>query len=149
MKLYKLSLNETKTFLSTLKCDKSGVAIMSKKAKVHTLFIKDLHVGAANILKQDALSIGADLAVPEGVIIAKDKFVNALLIGTTKHFEILSRKELSQHFELKGEIMAGHNIRTDRFEIAIDATDAISKAAVAKGSEVTLETKVDTEKAEE
>lgn len=44
MKLYKLSLNETKTFLSTLKCDKSGVAIMSKKAKVHTLFIKDLHL---------------------------------------------------------------------------------------------------------
>ncbi|MGJ0332583.1 dihydropteroate synthase [Aliarcobacter cryaerophilus] len=101
MKLYKLSLNEIKTFLSTLKCDKSGVAIMSKKAKVHTLFIKDLHVGAANILKQDALSIGADLAVPEGVIIAKDKFVNALLIGTTKHFEILSRKELSQPFGLK------------------------------------------------
>lgn len=101
MKLYKLSLNETKTFLSTLKCDKSGVAIMSKKAKIHTLFIKDLHVGAANILKQDALSIGADLAVPEGVIIAKDKFVNALLIGTTKHFEILSRKELSQPFGLK------------------------------------------------
>ncbi len=40
-------------------------------------------------------------AVPEGVIIAKDKFVNALLIGTTKHFEILSRKELSQPFGLK------------------------------------------------
>ena len=45
----------------------------------------------------------------------------------------------------KGEIMAGHNIRTDRFEIAIDATDAISKASIAKGSEVTLQTKVDTE----
>ena len=41
----------------------------------------------------------------------------------------------------KGEIMAGHNIRTDRFEIAVDATDAISKATIAKGSEVTLETK--------
>lgn len=64
MKLYKLSLNETKTFLSTLKCDKSGVAIMSKKAKVHTLFIKDLHVGAANILKQDALSFA--IITPSG-----------------------------------------------------------------------------------
>ena len=101
MKVSKLSLADTKTFLSNLKCDKSGVAIMSKKAKIHTLFIKNLHVGAANILKQDALSIGADLAVPEGVIIAKDKFVNALLIGSTKHFEILSRKELSQPFGLK------------------------------------------------
>ena len=53
-----------------------------------------MHVGAANILKQDALSIGADLAVPSGVIIARDKYVDAVLIGTTKHFETLSRKEL-------------------------------------------------------
>ena len=45
----------------------------------------------------------------------------------------------------KGEIMAGHNIRTDRFEIAVEATDAISKVTIAKGSEVTIDTKVDTE----
>ena len=48
----------------------------------------------------------------------------------------------------KGEIMAGHNIRTDRFEIAVEATDAISKSNIAKGSEVTLETKIDTETTE-
>ena len=44
--------------------------------------------------------------------------------------------------------MAGHNIRTDRFEIAVEATDSISKSTIAKGSEVTLETKdkVDTDK---
>ena len=41
----------------------------------------------------------------------------------------------------KGEIMAGHNIRTDRFEIAVEATDVINKATIAKGSEVTLEGK--------
>ena len=44
----------------------------------------------------------------------------------------------------KGEIMAGHNIRTDRFEIAVEATDTINKAKIAKGSEVTLDTEVDT-----
>ncbi|WP_418178877.1 dihydropteroate synthase [Aliarcobacter lanthieri] len=101
MIVYKVSLNDTKSFLSELNCDKGGIAIMSKKAKIHTLFIKNLHVGAANILKQDALSIGADLAVPNGVIIAKDKYVNVLLIGSTKHFEILSKKELAQPFGLK------------------------------------------------
>jgi dihydropteroate synthase len=58
-------------------------------------------VGAANILKQDALSIGADLAVPTGVVTAKEKHVDAVLIGTSKHFEILSRKELAQPFGLK------------------------------------------------
>lgn len=101
MKTYKLSLNDTKRFYENLGCDIGGVSILAKKSKLHTLFIKDLHVGAANILKQDALSIGADLAVPNGVIIAKDKYVNALLIGTTKHFEILSKKELAQPFGLK------------------------------------------------
>ena len=87
MKIYKLALNDIKKFLHNLNCDKSGVNIMSKKAKIHTLFIKNLHVGAANILKQDALSIGADLAVPEGVIVAREKYVDALLLGTTKHLK--------------------------------------------------------------
>ena len=32
---------------------------------------------------------------------SKDKYVNALLIGSTKHIEILSRKELAQPFGLK------------------------------------------------
>ncbi|RXJ95972.1 dihydropteroate synthase [Arcobacter sp. AHV-9/2010] len=101
MKAYKLSLNDINKFLENLNCDSGGIKIMSKKAQIHTLFIKNLHVGAANILKQDALSIGADLAVPRGVVIAKEKYVDALLIGTTKHFETLARKELAQPFGLK------------------------------------------------
>ncbi|MCR1815049.1 dihydropteroate synthase [Aliarcobacter butzleri] len=101
MKTYKISLNDSKKFFENLGCDSGGISILSKKSKLHTLYIKDLHVGAANILKQDALSIGADLAVPNGVIIAKDKYVNALLIGTTKHFDNLAKKELAQPFGLK------------------------------------------------
>ncbi len=101
MQTYKISINDTKKFYENLGCDSGGISILSKKSKLHTLYIKDLHVGAANILKQDALSIGADLAVPSGVIIAKDKYVDAVLIGTTKHFETLSRKELAQPFGLK------------------------------------------------
>lgn len=101
MQTYKISINDTKKFYENLGCDSGGISILSKKSKLHTLYIKNMHVGAANILKQDALSIGADLAVPSGVIIAKDKFVDAVLIGTTKHFETLSRKELAQPFGLK------------------------------------------------
>lgn len=101
MQTYKISITDTKNFYKNLGCDSGGISILSKKSKLHTLYIKDLHVGAANILKQDALSIGADLAVPSGVIIAKDKYVDAVLIGTTKHFETLSRKELAQPFGLK------------------------------------------------
>ena len=101
MQTYKISVSDTKKFYENLGCDSGGISILSKKSKLHTLYIKNMHVGAANILKQDALSIGADLAVPSGVIIARDEYVDAVLIGTTKHFETLSRKELAQPFGLK------------------------------------------------
>lgn len=101
MQTYKISLSDAKKFYKELGCDDGGITILAKKTKLHTLYIKNMHVGAANILKQDALSIGADLAVPNGVIVARDKYVNAVLIGTTKHFELLSRKELAQPFGLK------------------------------------------------
>lgn len=105
MEFYKLdNTNYSKEFFEmfkTLGSDKTGSKIMSKKSKSHLLYIKNMHVGAANILKQDALSIGADLAVPMGVIVAREKYVDAILIGTTKHFETLSKKELAQPFGLK------------------------------------------------
>jgi len=104
MQFYKISLKdqqEAEKLFTTIGAEETGSYIMSKKAFSHALFIKDLHVGAANILKQDALSIGADLVVPTGTILAKDKFVDAILLGTTKHFYTLSRKELAQPFGLK------------------------------------------------
>ncbi len=102
MNIYKINPKNIEFFLKDfIGTDTAGAKIMSKKASHHTLLIKNLNVGGANILKQDALSIGADLAVPMGTILAKEKYVNALLIGSTKHFEILSKKELSQPFGLK------------------------------------------------
>ena len=90
-----------KNYLKLLGVDGGGVNILAAKAEIHLVAIKDLHVGGANILKQDALSVGADLAVPKGTVIAAQKRVNALLIATTKELEILARKELAQPFGLK------------------------------------------------
>ena len=66
-----------------------------------TFYIKDLKTPAVNILKQDALSIGAELATPSGVIVCEEEMYDCLLIGTRKHIEILSKKELAQPFGLK------------------------------------------------
>lgn len=101
MQTYKISINDTKEFYKNLDCDSRKIAVLSKESKLHTLYIKDLQVDAANILKYVALSIGADLAVPIGAVEARDKYVNTVLIGTTKHFETLSQKMLSQPFGLK------------------------------------------------
>ncbi len=81
--------------------DGPGIKIMAKKAKVMLFHIANMHVGAANILKQDALSIGADLAIPNGTITCAFQRVDALLIGTKKHIEILAKKELAQPYGLK------------------------------------------------
>jgi dihydropteroate synthase len=102
MQILKLS-NEIdfKKTLHTLGVDGGGVDILASKMQHHLFYIKDLHVGAANILKQDALSIGADLAVPRGTVIAKNKHVDAILVVTQKQLLELSRKELAQPFGLK------------------------------------------------
>ncbi|MEA3290008.1 MAG: dihydropteroate synthase [Campylobacterota bacterium] len=101
MNFYKINSDNTKELFKKIGTDDSGAKIMAQKTNIHLIYIKDLKVGGANILKQDALSIGADLAVPMGTIIAKDEKVDAVLMGTTKHLEILSRKELAQPFGLK------------------------------------------------
>jgi dihydropteroate synthase len=98
----KLSNNiDKKEILKRLDVDSGGVSIMSKKMNINIFYIRDMYVGAANILKQDALAIGAELAVPNGVIICKDEYVDAILIANDKQVEILSKKELAQPFGLK------------------------------------------------
>ncbi len=87
--------------LKRLGVDGGGVKILANKSQMHIVHIKGLHVGGANILKQDALSIGADLAVPKGTVIALTPKVDCILIGTTKHLKTLAKKELAQPFGLK------------------------------------------------
>ena len=102
MYIYKLgSIADKKIALKALGVESGGVGIMAKKMELLYFFIKDLKTPAANILKQDALSIGADLAVPGGVILCEKDVYDCILIGTRKHMEILSRKELAQPFGLK------------------------------------------------
>ncbi len=102
MQIEKLSNSvDIKKQLQDIGVDSGGVSILSSKAYTNIIKINALHVGAANILKQDALSIGADLAVPRGTVIAKTPYVDCLLIATSKQLQLLSKKELAQPFGLK------------------------------------------------
>ena len=102
MKVEKLS-NEinSKELLSSLGVDAGGIKILSSKMHHHIIYIRDLHFGGANILKQDALSVGADLAVPRGTVVGAVKYVDCVLIATQRQLEVLTKKELAQPFELK------------------------------------------------
>lgn len=87
--------------LKSLGVDSGGVSILADKGTSHLIRIRDLHVGAANILKQDALSIGADLAVPRGTVTASVPHVDVLLIATERQLQQLAKKEKAQPFGLK------------------------------------------------
>ncbi len=89
-----------KPFLQSLGVDGGGVAILSDKGECHRILIRDLPVGGANILKQDALSIGADVAVPKGTVIAATPKVDVLLMATTRQLKQLIEKEKKQPFGL-------------------------------------------------
>jgi dihydropteroate synthase len=87
--------------LKSLGVDGGGVSILEDKAHLHLIRIRDLHVGAANILKQDALSIGADLAVPRGTVTAATPRVDVVLIANERQLQQLVKKEKAQPFGLK------------------------------------------------
>ena len=92
---------DKKAILKKVGSTKEGASIMIEKMQMHYFYIKDLRTPAANILKQDALSIGAELAVEKDTILCKTPLVDALLIATEKQLKILAKKELAQPFGLK------------------------------------------------
>ncbi len=129
MKIYQVNnIKDRSKFLKNLQVHGGGVSIMAKKMELLTFYIKDLKTPAVNILKQDALSIGAELATPSGVIICEKDRYDCLLIGTRKHIEILAKKELSQPFGLKQlalELQKFLKVKDDKIKIMgiINAND--------------------------
>ncbi len=121
MQIYKIS-NDTPLdkLLAQLGTTKEGLQILSRKSKIHFLYIKDLRTPAANILKQDALSIGADLAVPKNCVTCEQKFCDGILMATTEQIIRLSKKEKIQPFglkELANSLQSFLNIKKTRTKI--------------------------------
>ncbi len=102
MRIKRLSLSTNKEqIMEYIGVSGSGRKIMSKKININLILINSLRTPAANILKQEALSIGAELAVEKDTILCKDESVDALLIANDRELEILSKKLQSQPFGLK------------------------------------------------
>jgi dihydropteroate synthase len=74
---------------------------MLDKARVDRFLLKNLPCGAANILKQDALSIGADLAVSRDTPSCAAAYTDAVLCATPSQLQKLIDKEKTQPFGLK------------------------------------------------
>lgn len=86
---------------ATIGTEKMGAKIMQKKGQIFTFSLKNLSLPALNILKQEALSAGGDLATPKEAILGEKKPYSAVLIATSTQLEKLIYKCKIQPFGLK------------------------------------------------
>lgn len=86
--------------MQDIKVDDYGIRIMLPKAIHHLIRINSLSCIAANILKQEMLSLGADAAVARNTLTGKAKNTDCLLMGTLSQFTHLIEKLKQQPFGL-------------------------------------------------
>ena len=94
-------LEDSRLALEQLNCESMGYAIMRDKDRVLHFLIKDLKVPAAHILKQEALAVGADFALPRDAILYTREFYDGVLMLTRAQGKGLLRKLKMQPFGLK------------------------------------------------
>jgi len=81
--------------------DQGGVILMEQKANIIPIFIENVYCGTANILKQDMLSIGGEVAVFKFAANCKVEYGNVLIMGTIKQYKLLIKKLATQPWKLK------------------------------------------------
>ena len=94
------NLNDAQNEIAKIGSDPVGVKIMSPKAVHRTIKIEKIDSWAANIMKQNMLSAGGDVAISRNALLGKQK-TDALIMGTIKQYESLINKLKMQPFGLK------------------------------------------------
>ncbi len=91
---------EAKSELLKTGCSKPGAELMGKKARHYCIQVENLTSPQLLILKQELLAIGGECAIPSQALVQKVESGKAILMGTTRHFEILKEKLSHQQFGL-------------------------------------------------
>jgi len=86
--------------------DQGGIALMVDKALSEVIEIQRVSSPAANILKQEMLSVGGDAAVARGVVTCQVDKSSVLLLGNRKQLKALVQKIWNGPFGL-GQIAVG------------------------------------------
>ena len=85
----------------SLKVDERGIGIMSPKGFFHVLRLRSLKSPAANILKQEMLSVGGECATSRSVILGDPEPQDVIVMGTRRQLAKLGNRLKAQPFGLK------------------------------------------------
>lgn len=97
---------EAKEELVRIGVDPYGVEAMAPKMENLNIFIEGIECKLANIMKQEMLSIGGDVAVARGTVGCTISETDAIIMGNLKQIKKFADKISMQPFDLK-EVAAG------------------------------------------
>lgn len=92
--------DELKRIMRDIGVDPYGVNIMAPKGVTYVIRINSLACIAANILKQEMLSLGADVAVSKYTLTGKTRKTDCILLGNSAQLTRLNEKLKKQPFGL-------------------------------------------------
>lgn len=95
------SQSQIKTLMRGIGVDLRGIEIMAPKAEIRLVRVNRLGIFAANILKQEALSLGADTAVSKDALTGRVKYTDCLVIGNLAQYKFLCQKLKRQPYGLR------------------------------------------------
>lgn len=91
---------EIKKILQEIRVDPYGIKIMAPKAITYLIRMNSLSCISANILKQEMLSLGGDVAVARDALTGKTKKTDCLIIANSAQINRLNEKLNKQPFGL-------------------------------------------------
>jgi len=85
--------------LAAMGAHKDSLPIFARKAQIIPLKLLEVRTPAANIIKQEMLAAGGDAVTPAGAVTCATKYVDVLLLGTSKAYRsLLAKLELMPWF---------------------------------------------------
>ncbi|MDY6786934.1 MAG: dihydropteroate synthase [candidate division WOR-3 bacterium] len=102
MKIYLLrdEDNDYSDYIEATGADAFCIDLLNNKIKAPLFYLKDIRIEAANIIKQEALSVGGDVAIHRDVISGKKKFSDAVMICNRAQIMKMAVKLKAQPFSL-------------------------------------------------
>lgn len=94
------SVTAARRELERIGVDPSGIGLMLPKLELLPILVPQLRAAAANIIKQELLSLGGDAAVARGTVACSIEKTDVLLIATRKQLQGLCAKLAHQPFGL-------------------------------------------------
>ena len=99
--LYITSTSEALETLKRIDVDPFGIEAMVPKMENINILLEGIECKVANIMKQEMLSIGGDVAVARGSVDCSIDKTDAVIVGTIKHVSKFADKVSVQQFGLK------------------------------------------------